>query len=1371
MKRTRHIPRQNAPNHVRVEESSSESASELRPPMPPYPRAVEFPNPSSADPKNLRPPRSPQPRYRAVSPSFEVSSAKDLKESELGAESLGFNSISAPRDNPVGNKHHKSSRLQPPRVSSARYRSRSPSNLPPRRERHIADDISSSDEAGHPYRKSMAPQPQLQHVLPSPRSKDGSTTVRGRDGGLAAPPVAEVPLSPFTGDAVQKRAGRFDTPQRIAISGQYRLAEGSNQATPPYAAMMMPRPQALDQPPSSVPSPSPTGNRIDSYVGPIDPRATPTEGSKSFVSSSRVTFASRPRASTFNLGGRSEANPRKPNLDRKIPEVKAISDINASKDQTRNGLPASNEEFRSEVSDADSQTSQIVIDEERSRSQKRELKPGLRSKSVGHSSHSAFRSHKISPTIAFDKSKRDPLPVSLDIVTDHQDATGGIPKSSRIPQHASQTRKKGAVSFAPGNEYVSGRTQTVDTKKSRAESNSLTEARRLDTPAPLPQGPLARPRNTINESGGDLHVSEHFVPGSPSAHPHEEKLDTTPIIPSFTTVHQDTHSQPSCGQGTPHANAQAQNFCIFNSPGVSQATAVHPATDRKKRLSALKRITLTQTAQPEQRRLARDLSHVGDYSRSPGPTSANDASPLSNPLFLALTDALSQSNPSALHSAGYPRLSWLGDNDAEEQYWTPVDDSAQKPAAGHFPSVSSPISYVVAPKIRGNKNSPPEQPAVQSAFSSFQSDLSSLVTDEPSVSDTGTSISAPAEELFKTLEDSRQDENHSSSTRHHNDLSGVEPKTWRETLTDDAYAALLAKYDVFEMRRQEVIWELRRSESDFIADLQTAVRLFVQPLRVEHNTRWIPGLNSDIAKLFDWLDDIAQLHRRLLSTMQGCRENQFPIVTQIAESLRPFVSELEVYQPYLVHLDDCIDWIEGVALNPDSDFGEFIRIQSMAPECPASLSVLLQKPVQRLLRYPSRFKELLSLTPHRHPDHLSMFSLLHSTELVIRVLQTVKLRESEYTTVKHLAAKIHGLPTEFELASRERRLIAQGPLLRLRPAEGDPNNEIPPLRTPLIRKYSPDPLSPDSGSPTLGSKKYKERHSPRRTPKNTYDHSMSNIRHRDNTPDTSVNIKVVITKAEEPEADGAFEEDKWIYAFVFTDVVVLTETLEWTAPISRHHGMDSPLEDSWDLLEDIGLARVLGFSDLSTQARGHLIAVDLLPLDVGSTEHLHSSATRTYFSLQASSEVGPNNVSTVLGDARQQWNVAFGRCYVYTLRSLCFPEAYSMDGSRKDTRPRTILSVLSSGQPLPRSPSLQLQDTRLDSVNQEREERVWWAMRFRQILEEVTSRDDVEDFTPPVQSDMKDNVFDDHNLAPNQASNRSTSLFKEATSKLFRLRR
>ena len=109
-------------------------------------------------------------------------------------------------------------------------------------------------------------------------------------------------------------------------------------------------------------------------------------------------------------------------------------------------------------------------------------------------------------------------------------------------------------------------------------------------------------------------------------------------------------------------------------------------------------------------------------------------------------------------------------------------------------------------KLPEDRNSLLAQPFTQSTLSSVQSDMSSLVTGEPSISDSGTSISTPVEELFKNLDSSRANQSRIPPTSHRNNSTiAQEPKTWRKILTDEAYAALLARYDVYEMRRQEVI--------------------------------------------------------------------------------------------------------------------------------------------------------------------------------------------------------------------------------------------------------------------------------------------------------------------------------------------------------------------------------------------------------------------------------------------------------------------------------------------------------------------------------------------------------------------------------------
>lgn len=228
-------------------------------------------------------------------------------------------------------------------------------------------------------------------------------------------------------------------------------------------------------------------------------------------------------------------------------------------------------------------------------------------------------------------------------------------------------------------------------------------------------------------------------------------------------------------------------------------------------------------------------------------------------------------------------------------------DRACEDVRASSPIISSPHSYGMEYPRQDCKMSATYDPL--GPVSSVNSGLS-ILSDDRRFSDCDTSISGAAEELFKNISNSSSIPDHHSSTdisepaSPHEDsihkpsyealasladsqrgpAAAITPLTWRETLTEDAYQALIAHYDIFEMRRQEVIWELCRSEEECVDLLQLILKLFIRPLRSGGETRWIPGLDTDVAKLFDWLDDIAQLHTEVLSIMRGCRANQVRIL-------------------------------------------------------------------------------------------------------------------------------------------------------------------------------------------------------------------------------------------------------------------------------------------------------------------------------------------------------------------------------------------------------------------------------------------------------------------------------------------------------------
>lgn len=252
-------------------------------------------------------------------------------------------------------------------------------------------------------------------------------------------------------------------------------------------------------------------------------------------------------------------------------------------------------------------------------------------------------------------------------------------------------------------------------------------------------------------------------------------------------------------------------------------------------------------------------------------------------------------------------------------------------------------------------------------------------------------------------------------------------------------------------------------------------------------------------------------------------------------------------------------------------------------------------------------QQIFELTPRSHTDHLGVFSLLHCTEMMIRVLQSVKSREQEYSAIKTLATRIQGIPPEFRLARRERRLIAQGPLLRLfldSPLHGEALTLIPGA------DYVPSP--PASG--------LRGRTTPSTKPQNNPSHRLNTARSRPSiyhssteshpATEASTITDSVYTAAQlssdslscdlpqrpdsEVSVSGMFphgnpsttKSSKWIYAFVFTDIVVL-------AKHRRQVNIRGVTTESWDLLPDIGLARVLGYSDMSgSQCEQGLLSVE-----------------------------------------------------------------------------------------------------------------------------------------------------------------------------------
>ncbi|KAJ3994859.1 hypothetical protein F5050DRAFT_1771157 [Lentinula boryana] len=545
------------------------------------------------------------------------------------------------------------------------------------------------------------------------------------------------------------------------------------------------------------------------------------------------------------------------------------------------------------------------------------------------------------------------------------------------------------------------------------------------------------------------------------------------------------------------------------------------------------------------------------------------------------------------------------------------------------------------------------------------------------------------------------------------------PSSWRSLVGPDRYDSLLDNCGELEIQRQEVIWELRTAETIFVERLSSVVKLFIIPLRIHATKTWIAGVPLEIAKILDWVEDIANLHTQIRDTMQSFQTTEFPFAGSsrvedrneagVAYAIRAFVPKLEMYQPYLVKVSSVLEMLERLVKDGGSDFGEFVRMQEKTQECRMSLANMLQEPANRIMMYPDLFRKLLNVTPKNHEEYLPTLMLVYSISLVIKTLQTVKAREEEYEFIKSISERIDGLPASTNLARRDRRLLCHGQLLCLNFNQDFTNDS---RRTSSLSKTKKD--SADRANKLVDAI-------------NDWDirRSRSGSVKSNNSASTGLSFRSVETSSPPPPPQ--------LSILVFSDLVVLATARTSLRDNSNHIHQEQQGLERWTICDDLGVARILGVEEMDSNGtnanadESPLITVDLLPIEYDLNKGSSCAGTRLEtLQFQLPFNAIPSNPS------RELWISAFQQSAQSTMRNLSNP-GFSQTGGNiegpnqllEQDRRRILESILQTGLPFPKSPSLQLADESMgrggisDSMQMEREERGWWSLQFQQSLREI----------------------------------------------------
>ncbi|KAL0576636.1 Protein T2 [Marasmius crinis-equi] len=526
--------------------------------------------------------------------------------------------------------------------------------------------------------------------------------------------------------------------------------------------------------------------------------------------------------------------------------------------------------------------------------------------------------------------------------------------------------------------------------------------------------------------------------------------------------------------------------------------------------------------------------------------------------------------------------------------------------------------------------------------------------------------------------------------------------TWKSTLSSSTYTSLLHRHGELEMNRQETIWELYRSEVDFVDKLGSIVKLFILPLRVQNSRTWISGVPLEIAKILDWVEDIATLHKQIRDTLTGIQAAKRPTVDFVAGAICGFVPKLEIYQPYLVKIDGVLAMLQRLLDDESSDFGEFVKIQERETGDEVRLIRLLKEPVQRLELYLKLFKQLLGTTPKTHGDYLSTLTLVHSTNLMIKVLTEVKTREDEYGYIQDISQRIVGLPHNLGLPRRERRLLCQG--------------EVNLVEAPASSVSPSIPSSPSVYTSRLVDAIQEWKNGRERSGSNASSSTFASA-HSAETSSTFVDVpKSPLFGMSARASPLHFQDTRSLkppsssstQVFLFSDLIVLAQPRARRSSERRDHA-----SDRWNLLEEIGIARVL---DVVEHDGSDVIAVDIIPIQetsVASALHLKT----LYFAFPENTDV----------PSREAWTRGLRRSSKSTLAAMSNPSSNerqrgsvtALNEALDDHSSRILDTIAASGLPPPKSPSMQLDGVEGDSVKLEREERGWWSVRFQQVLKVI----------------------------------------------------
>ncbi|KAK5816813.1 hypothetical protein F5H01DRAFT_187035 [Linnemannia elongata] len=210
---------------------------------------------------------------------------------------------------------------------------------------------------------------------------------------------------------------------------------------------------------------------------------------------------------------------------------------------------------------------------------------------------------------------------------------------------------------------------------------------------------------------------------------------------------------------------------------------------------------------------------------------------------------------------------------------------------------------------------------------------------------------------------------------------GSQEKVWANSVPASVLAAASKK----ERTRQEIIFEVIKTEHNFVRDLELLEEIFITPLRASDIVA-PERLDNLIEDIFLNYHEILELNRALLEALRARQEEQ-PLVEAIGDVLLPHIVGFEeAYTRYIPRIA-ISEFIYTKESKQNPKFKQFLDDCTRHPEARRlGLRHFLSQPYQRLPRYPLLLSQVVSKTADGVLDkEICQEALDVSTEISKRV--------------------------------------------------------------------------------------------------------------------------------------------------------------------------------------------------------------------------------------------------------------------------------------------------------------------------------------------------------------------------------------------------